>query len=304
MARFSPASDERSGGRTAARISIAVAVVALAAVAAVASRSPLGGSAGSSEVVVGNNPVAKIPAAWVIALIIAATAVALFEVVYALRTRAHGMTPRRRRGFSVLGLVQFVAIAVVLALALHGLGHRSHSSRAAVATRRARAGGHQYVVRHSATSPIPVWLAVGGLSALVVVDAVILAIAFAPRRGRGPATGLPDAEAARGAVEGSLIALEEERDPRRAVIAAYRRMEVALSEAGLPRAASESPREYLDRTLGSLEVSSAPVSTLTSLFERARFSRRRIEPRHRDLAVEALRQLRDELEVDLHAVGN
>jgi hypothetical protein len=136
-----------------------------------------------------------------------------------------------------------------------------------------------------------------GLTALVLADIAILVVAFGPRRRVRPAAA-PAAEAARAAIAESLDALENEPDPRRAVIAAYRRMELALSEAGLPRGAAESPREYLRRALGSLELSPAPLTTLTGMFERARFSVRRIGEADRQEALAALVVLRDELEVE------
>ena len=158
-------------------------------------------------------------------------------------------------------------------------------------------------VRCCARSPLPTWLVLGALSLLVLVDAVIIAMAFLPVR-RHPVTSPTEAESAREAIEASLAALEEGGDPRAAVLAAYRRMELALSEAGVPRADSESPREYLERTLGSLELSPTPLAALTSLFERARFSLRRIGPSERDQAMAALRELREELESRTHAIAD
>ena len=52
----------------------------------------------------------------------------------------------------------------------------------------------------------------------------------------------------------TLDDLRAERDPRRAVIAAYARMERALAAYGFPRDAAEAPDEYLERILADLEV--------------------------------------------------
>ena len=52
----------------------------------------------------------------------------------------------------------------------------------------------------------------------------------------------------------TLDDLRAETDPRRAVIAAYARMERALAAYGLPRRPSEAPDEYLQRIFADLEV--------------------------------------------------
>jgi Domain of unknown function (DUF4129) len=97
------------------------------------------------------------------------------------------------------------------------------------------------------------------------------------------------------AVGRSLRELESETDPRRAIIAAYARMEENLADAGLPRSGSETAREYLSRGLVSLELSPSTIGTLTMLFERAKFSLRPVDMRLRDEAVAALRALQQEL---------
>jgi hypothetical protein len=87
--------------------------------------------------------------------------------------------------------------------------------------------------------------------------------------------------------------LEAEPDPRRAVIAAYARMERNLAGHGLRRRPSEAPLEYLRRVLLGLGARGAPVERLTELFERARFSHHRIDVAMKDEALTALREIRD-----------
>ena len=237
-----------------------------------------------------------------LAVFIGASAIAVFEVIYGLRGRARmireGGRPRKR--LTLAALVQTFALLLVLALIIR-LHHPSNRSTAASAAAHSRAAGHHVHLRIRGSSALSEWVLLGGISALIVVDMVILAVAFAPIRRRASPTGAPETEAALSAVQASLAALKEERDPRRAVIAAYRQMELALSAAGVPRGDSESPREYLDRTIGSLSLHGAPVRTLTELFERARFSLRRIDFPQRDEALAALTALRDELEVRVAA---
>ena len=61
-------------------------------------------------------------------------------------------------------------------------------------------------------------------------------------------------------VEETLDDLRAERDPRKAVIAAYARLERALAAYGLPRRPSEAPEEYVARILGDLESGRHPCS--------------------------------------------
>jgi hypothetical protein len=90
--------------------------------------------------------------------------------------------------------------------------------------------------------------------------------------------------------------LENEPDARRAVIAAYARMETVLARNGLKRRPSETPVEYLRRILLGLTSRGDSVSRLTSLFEQAKFSRHTIDDAMKQDAIDALREIRDDLQ--------
>jgi hypothetical protein len=90
--------------------------------------------------------------------------------------------------------------------------------------------------------------------------------------------------------------LESEPDARRAVIAAYARMEAVLARNGLRRRPSDTPVEYLRRILLGLTSRGDSVSTLTSLFEQAKFSRHTIDTSMKQDAIDALREIRDDLQ--------
>lgn len=94
----------------------------------------------------------------------------------------------------------------------------------------------------------------------------------------------------------SLDDLRAERDPRKAVIRSYARMEKTFAAYGVPREEHETPLEYVARVLDSLRVSSFAVRRLVQLFERAKFSPHAIESSMKDDAIEALAGLRAELE--------
>jgi len=96
----------------------------------------------------------------------------------------------------------------------------------------------------------------------------------------------------------SLDDLRAERDPRRAVIRAYARMEKTFAAYGVPREEHETPVEYMGRVLDSLRVSSYAVRRLVQLFERAKFSPHEVGRSMKDGAIEALAGLRSELEVE------
>lgn len=97
------------------------------------------------------------------------------------------------------------------------------------------------------------------------------------------------------ALDESLDDLRGEPDVRRAIIAAYARMERALGAAGVPRRPAEAPLEYLARALRSLDASGPAVTRLTDLFERAKFSQHEPDESMRAEAIDALVAVRDEL---------
>lgn len=122
------------------------------------------------------------------------------------------------------------------------------------------------------------------------------AVFLAARRGRR--RGAREAESAGEAVS---LALDEalddlrEGDARRAVIAAYARLELILRHHGLAREPHEAPFEWLSRILVGLRASAASAERLAGLFERARFSRHTIDETMREDAIGALSSVRDEL---------
>ncbi len=135
---------------------------------------------------------------------------------------------------------------------------------------------------------------------LVVVLGLLLVVGtaaiVAARRSRpGPDALQVAPEALADALDESLDDLRGDVDLRRAIVAAYARMERALAAAGVPRRPAEAPLEYLERVLLSLDASAGAVRRLTDLFEWARFSHHEPDPSMRDEAVGALIAVRDEL---------
>ncbi len=97
------------------------------------------------------------------------------------------------------------------------------------------------------------------------------------------------------AVDESLDDLRAEPDPRRAVIAAYARLERVLAAHDLPRRPAEAPLEYLARMLDDLSVRPEAARRLTNLFERAKFSQHEVGTEMKEEAISALETVRDDL---------
>ena len=141
---------------------------------------------------------------------------------------------------------------------------------------------------------------VSWLPVIVTAGLILLAVAAwwyagrARRRARGELQPVLAAAVAQ-AVDESLDDLRAEPDPRRAVIAAYARLEGVLAAHGLPRKPSEAPLEYLARMLEGLSVSDRAARALTELFERAKFSQHAVGPEMKEQAIAALETVRDDL---------
>ena len=144
--------------------------------------------------------------------------------------------------------------------------------------------------------------ALAGLALLLAFGtfALMVLVVFAERIVRwwdGPApggTGSPlDV-----AVSESLDDLRSEPDARAAIIRAYRRFELALSAARMPRPAWQTPAEFMRSVLAEASMPSAPVQRLTSLFELARFSERPLGADARAAACDCLDEVKTALETD------
>ena len=139
------------------------------------------------------------------------------------------------------------------------------------------------------------------VAAATLAVAAVVAVYVVRRRGRRRVASSPHelVTELRSMLDLALDDLRAEQDPRRAVIAAYARMERALAAFGYARRAFEAPFEYLARVGPTLAASVPAARTLvfelTHLFERAKFSPHEIDARMQDEAIHTLTQLRDEL---------
>jgi uncharacterized protein DUF4129 len=127
------------------------------------------------------------------------------------------------------------------------------------------------------------------LALLIPVALVVRRRRFA--RGRSSVEPEPLGRVARA----GIAELESVRDPRRAVLRAYARMEEALAELEIVRAPDETASELLGRTARRLSASGEDAGWLTGRFEEARFSTHEITERDRERALGSLRRIEHEL---------
>jgi hypothetical protein len=86
-----------------------------------------------------------------------------------------------------------------------------------------------------------------------------------------------------------------EADPRRAVIAAWARLEKVMARHGLARRDAEAPFEYAARAGAELAVEDLSLGRLADLYEWARFSLHEVTPAMRGEALTGLLAVRDGL---------
>jgi hypothetical protein len=271
---------------------LGAAVLALLGLVAVASRSDRHAGPGEPEARI-------LPAEfwdYFFTFALLATIVLVAIVVYVRVV----LRPELRRGrFSTIQLLALLTIAGLIALA----GTRRdwgdvelpfRNEEASTRQSRQNEAGEASSAEDSRTLQIR-WDVFATAGALLVIGVAVLA-ARRRRNSLGPVSVRDDAASAlSAALDESVDDLRAERDPRRAVIAAYARMERALARHGFARFRAEAPLEYLARVLRELQVGSGAVLALTELFERAKFSRHEIDADMKEEAIGALIAVRDDL---------
>ena len=209
-------------------------------------------------------------------------------------------TGRRPHPFALLASLAIMLLLIYLAWThwAPGAGHPLDAPLAALA-------GLLDLLAQARKAPtsVPAFdYAVAGLALLLAFTtfAVMILVVFAERimqwwaaparRGAGPR--LEDA------VVESLDDLRAEPDARAAIIRAYRRFELALSGARLPRATWQTPSEFMTTVLARAAIPPAPVARLTALFELARFSDRPLGADARATACDCLDEVKTALEAE------
>jgi len=236
---------------------------------------------------------------WVTLMTITYVVVIVAVLVTVFRRRDRWEDPRSR------WLQNFLVILVVMALftgagfwaVKHGHFRRQSQAQQTQQGKQGRTqGGNPAALKplpaRHAQFQWPLALALGGLVLLAGVWLLV-------RRGRTPefAEEVSMEEELARAIGSTIDDLRNERDARRAVIAAYASMEGILASHGLARRGAETPYEYLARVLHMLDVRESAARSLTELFEYAKFSDHEIDSAMKDRAIESLVAVKEDLEM-------
>ena len=162
---------------------------------------------------------------------------------------------------------------------------------------------------------LPDWMGTAALVTLGVtsVGMVVLlswALIRDALRRRGRRTGRLDprrrprtAEDLVAALDAGLEELSDtDRDPRRAVIACWVRLEDAAAEAGTPRHPGDSPTDLVGRLLAEQRVDAGVLAALLEVYREARYATHTVDDQMRQQARSALERLRADLHADLGEV--
>ena len=283
---------EPASGRAVRLALVALGLLVLLAVVAFATRSGFGGSSDA----------APTPgyASYAFSAFLILFVLMIPVAVWALLVQARE-GEIERASFKSRVIRNFLTMIVIGALVFgvvylkHHHGHFRLNTQALKNLRTTKRAGHGgKAARFEPTFEWPV-LAV----ALVVlsVGGALAYLSYRNRKFRTPVRLEPTvAEDFAATIGDAIDDLEAEPDPRRAVIAAYARMEGVLARHGLHRKPSDTPFEYLGRILGGLTSRFDAVARLTSLFEEAKFSRHEINGAMKMEAIDALRAIRDGLQ--------
>ena len=156
---------------------------------------------------------------------------------------------------------------------------------------------------------LPDWTGTAALVLLGVLGVVVIALVSwallrqtMSRRGnrkgrRDPRRPEPrTAEDLVAALDAGLQELSDtDRDPRRAVIACWVRLEQAAAAAGTPRHAGDSPTDLVARLLAEQRVDAGVLTPFAAVYRQARYATHTVDDQMRQQARSALERLRADL---------
>jgi hypothetical protein len=221
----------------------------------------------------------------------------LAVVAYALLSDRAGGGPPRRGRWNLLSALIMIAGAALFAYLISS--SKFEKRLKSLETHRPGQAEPRVPPAHVRKPPTDLrnarirWDEIAIVLVLVAGIGVYFYVTRAPRRGIRPLARRRDALSQ--ALDDSLDDLRNDPDIRRAIIAAYARMERALAASGMPRAPAEAPYEYLERSLVELDAGADGARRLTDLFQRAKFSHHEPAEAMRQEAIDALIAVRDDL---------
>jgi hypothetical protein len=269
---------------------VVLAVTALLGLVAVASRGGRVNGGGTSEPVGVPGTILDVVLT-VYLVFMALGGVLLVYVLFQDRLRARRRQPPSQLRRFVMMMLFVIGVSVSALLLARRLADDDEGPARATPVRAGEGRGSDEDAR-DAYRPQFRWAAAVG--ALVLIAGGAAWFLMAGRRDEEDASGGAAAALAL-VVDDSLDDLRSEPDARKAVVAAYARMETALAAHGFARRPAEAPLEYLSRILLALRVRAGAVFDLTELFERAKFSAHSIDASMKEDAIAALIAVRDDL---------
>jgi len=278
---------------TRALLLAAASVVLVALIAIAAGGYRLGGSNSSHASPYAVDTILTIAIA-VYVIGAAAVILAMFWSGIELRRYQRQQTRRDRTVRTVLLLLGGAALLTVAAHRYHLRAHPHTPADNQPALKAAQGKDGKAIGRRSPEQPhvrLGPFLAILGAGGIA---AAAFLVAERRRRRRLP-HDWSVAETLSDVLDETLDDLRAESDPRRAVIAAYARMERALAAHGVPRRRFEAPHEYLGRVLTEVTGGGLAARRLTALFERARFSPHDVDASMKNKAIEAIESLQADL---------
>jgi hypothetical protein len=181
------------------------------------------------------------------------------------RAREHGIPERRSPLRQFLRSVMAIAIFGVVTYLIYRSHIHFHTPSRSHAGGTGHGNGHgkPHGGAPQETSPQFQWTVLWVALGLGAVGLVSLFVMYRRWQQRTITPGPTVAQEIATALTDAIDDLEAEPDPRRAVIAAYARMEAELGRHGLPRNLSETAIEYLRRVLLDLSTNGDAVERLT-----------------------------------------
>lgn len=282
-------------GRSLRAASVLLALLVLLAVVSLASRGGFGHSSNTTPTPGYVNWATSI----FLVLFFVMTPISIYAYVHQARERLERQQHKsfQMRVMRSLAFVLLLAVAWLIRVYLHNRIHFGSGFRGLFFGNHRASGGGKHgngAADYTPTFQWPVlWAAI-----LLLVAAAVGWVWWRRKHPPAAGLGLPSRtleDDVAGTISDAIDDLESEPDARRAVIAAYARMERVCGRHGLRRAANETATEYLQRILLGLTTRFEAVARLTGLFEQAKFSDHPIDARMKQDAIDALRVIRDDL---------
>ena len=286
-----PATDKRGARLTL----VSIGLLALLAIVAFSSRSGFGRHARAKPT--GD----YVSYAFTVFLILFVLAIPVAVYAFFLQAREREVKPKGYKARLIANIRMIVVFGVLAYVVLYLKRHHHHLFN--IGASNGQNGGaalpHPHAPNRAPYEPTFKWSVLWIVLALAGIGAAVVLYRRLTREAREPVVFEPQSTVAEdfaASIVDAIGDLEAEPDARRAVIAAYARMEGVLTRSGLRRQPSETSMEYLRRILLGLTARGDAVTRLTELFGEAKFSRHEIDAAMKQDAIAALREIRDDLQ--------